>query len=287
MNPLQRIRRAAYWLCEDTSKPVARIFNIAMMLLILASIFSWLLDTDKDLSARFGQIFRLIENVAMVAFVAEYLLRLLAFEGNIVRFIFKPFSIIDALAILPYFLTGTGDTAVLRILRLFRIFRIIKLARYSEALHRLVEVFRMNRSVLAAFVFVIFVILILSASLMHALEPERFGQMTDALWWSIVTLTTVGYGDIVPATITGKVIAGILMVFGIGIIALPTGVLGASMTKLMLEAKTRNKIECPRCGEHNHFEGARYCHRCSEPVHVRPESAVAASREGDSPAKDL
>lgn len=258
-----------------------------MMLLILASIFSWLLDTDKDLSARFGQIFRLIENVAMVAFVAEYLLRLLAFEGNIVRFIFKPFSIIDALAILPYFLTGTGDTAVLRILRLFRIFRIIKLARYSEALHRLVEVFRMNRSVLAAFVFVIFVILILSASLMHALEPERFGQMTDALWWSIVTLTTVGYGDIVPATITGKVIAGILMVFGIGIIALPTGVLGASMTKLMLEAKTRNKIECPRCGEHNHFEGARYCHRCSEPVHVRPESAVAASREGDSPAKDL
>ncbi|AFM13503.1 ion transporter [Turneriella parva] len=287
MKILKRIRNAAWWLCEDTTKPVARIFNVTMMLLILASILSWLLDTDKDLSARFGHIFRLVENVAMVAFVAEYLLRLIAFDGNVIRFIFKPFSIIDALAILPYFLTGSGDTAVLRILRLFRIFRIVKLARYSEALHRLVEVFKMNRSVLAAFVFVIFVILVLSASLMHTLEPERFGQMSDALWWSIVTLTTVGYGDIVPATVTGKIIAGILMIFGIGIIALPTGVLGASMTKLMLEAKTRNQIVCNRCGEQNHYADSRFCHRCGERVQKISESSSAAMQNSEATSKDL
>ncbi len=284
MNFLKRIRAAAYWLTEDTTHLTARIFNITMMLLILASIFSWLLDTDKELSTRFGYVFRIIENVAMVAFVAEYLLRMIAFKGNILKFIIKPFSVIDALAILPYFLTGTGDTAVLRILRLFRIFRIIKLARYSEALHRLVEVFKMNRAVLAAFLFVIFVILILAASLMHALEPDRFGQMTDALWWSIVTLTTVGYGDIVPATVTGKIIAGILMIFGIGIIALPTGVLGASMTKLMLEAKSRNRIVCPRCGEQNHFVDSRFCHRCGEKVHKNDiSSPLSAEKETDGP----
>lgn len=279
MKILQRIRGAAYWLCEDTTHITARVFNITMMLLILASIFSWLLDTDKSLSNRFGHIFRIIENIAMVAFVAEYLLRMIAFKGNVLKFVIRPFSVIDALAILPYFLTGSGDTAVLRILRLFRIFRIIKLARYSEALHRLVEVFKMNRAVLAAFMFVIFVILILAASLMHALEPDRFGQMTDALWWSIVTLTTVGYGDIVPATVTGKIIAGILMIFGIGIIALPTGVLGASMTKLMLEAKSRNQLVCPRCGEQNHFVDSRFCHRCGEKVHKNAASPLAGVGE--------
>ncbi len=277
----RRLQKAAHYLTEDTSHMPARVFNVAMMVLIMASILSWLLDSDKDLSAKFGHIFRVVENSAMIIFIGEYALRLLAFEGTFWRFIIKPFSVIDALAILPYFLTGTGDTAVLRILRLFRIFRIIKLARYSDALHRLVEVFKMNRSVLAAFIFVIFVILILAASLMHALEPERFGQMTDALWWAIVTLTTVGYGDIVPGTIAGKTIAGILMIFGIGIIALPTGVLGASMTKLMLEAKTQNRIECPRCGEQNHYIGSRYCHRCGERVLNKETSSSDEKTQDD------
>lgn len=278
---LRRLQKTAFWLTEDTSRFPARVFNLAMMALILASILAWLLDSDKELSARFGHIFRAVENTAMVVFIGEYLLRMIAFEGRVWRFVLKPFSVIDALAILPYFITGSGDTAVLRILRLFRIFRIMKLARYSEALTRLVEVFNMNRSVLAAFMFVIFVILILAASLMHALEPEKFAQMTDALWWAIVTLTTVGYGDIVPGTVTGKIIAGILMIFGIGIIALPTGVLGASMTKLMLEAKSQNRIACPRCGEQNHYLGSRFCHRCGERVEIEAKSEFRKTQGND------
>lgn len=261
---MKKLQLAAQWLTDESISLAGRLFNLLMIFLIVVSISVWLLDTNKAFAAVWGPQLHQIEEICMYFFIAEYALRALAYTGSLWKYPLQPMAIIDVLAILPFFLSGTANTAVLRLLRLFRIFRIFKLARYSESIHRLVKVFRLNAGVLGVFLFVIFVILMISSALMHTLEPERFAQMTDALWWSIVTLTTVGYGDIVPETLTGKFIAGVLMVFGIGIIALPTGVLGASMTKLMTEEKNLGEKECPRCGENKHLHEARFCHRCGE-----------------------
>ena len=260
----QTFRRFAYRLCEDTDSGLGRYFKLLMMGLILISISVWLLESHKGISESYGAALKIVEDTAIICFMAEYILRMIAYRGPVWRYVLQPLAVVDILAIVPFFVTAGNDMVILRVLRLFRIFRLIKLVRYSEAVHRLVVVFQMNGSVLAAFLFVIVVILFLSAALMQSLEPQRFVQLTDALWWSIVTLTTVGYGDLVPESLPGKLVAGVLMVFGIGIIALPTGVLGASMTKLMLEDRSRKVKECTRCGEQEHLTVARFCHKCGE-----------------------
>ncbi|MBL8034705.1 MAG: ion transporter [Leptospiraceae bacterium] len=259
-----KVQKFFYYLAEDTTRLPARAFNLLMMLLIFVSMIVWLLDTNKEVSKLWGRELQTIEFVCMILFLIEYTFRLLAYEGPFWKFVIKPMSLIDALAIAPFFFSGSTNTAALRLLRLFRVFRIFKLARYSEAINRLIRVFQLNSSALGVFLFVIVVILFISAALMHTLEPERFAQMTDALWWSIVTLTTVGYGDIVPETVVGRFVAAVLMIFGIGIIALPTGVLGASMTHLLTQEKNTTDTECTRCGERKHLSEARYCSRCGE-----------------------
>ncbi|MCS6971451.1 MAG: ion transporter [Turneriella sp.] len=261
----QKIRNFAWRLCEDTENSLGRNFNLLMMGLILVSTLIWLLESHKDLPQNYRQFLIRVENGIMLCFMAEYVLRYLAYQSSFWRYAQQPMAIIDLLAIVPYFITAQNDFVLLRLLRLFRIFRLLKLVRHSEAVQNLVLVFRLNGSVLGAFLFVVVVILFLAAALMHALEPERFAQMSDALWWAIVTLTTVGYGDLVPETLAGKFTAAILMLLGIGLIALPTGVLGAAMTKLMLEKKKAfGKKLCPRCGEEEHPPQARFCHRCGK-----------------------
>lgn len=261
---MRKIRRAALYLTDESVSIAGRLFNLLMLALIVLSITVWLLEGNKAIAAQWGAQLRNIEKTCMYFFIAEYILRGIAWQRPQWLYPLQPMAIVDLLAIAPFFLAGSSNSAVLRLLRLFRIFRIFKLARYSDSIHRLVQVFRINARVLGVFLFLIFVILMISATLMHTLEPERFAEMTDALWWSIVTLTTVGYGDIVPETLTGKFVAAVLMVFGIGIIALPTGVLGASMTKLMLEDRQNEEKECPRCGQSHHMAVARYCHKCGE-----------------------
>jgi len=261
---VQKLRNFTFYIIEDTTAWPARVFNIAMILLIMVSTTSWLLETNKEFAASYGGTLAKIEYFCMLAFICEYAMRFLAHGAPQWKFFFKPMSLVDALAILPFFFAGSSDTAALRLLRLFRVFRLFKLARYSEAVARLGTVFHQNASVFGVFIFMIAVILLIAASLMHALEPVRFAQMTDALWWSIVTLTTVGYGDIVPETLIGRAIAAVLMIFGIGIIALPTGVLGASMTRLMADEKNTAEKSCGRCGETKHLAESRFCHRCGE-----------------------
>jgi len=261
---MQRLKKVLFFLIEDTTFWPAKIFNFAMIFLIIVSMTVWLLDSNKEISASWGWLFQKIEYGCMLAFMAEYILRLLAYEGAAWKFPFKPMSLVDALAILPFFITGSSDTAALRVLRIFRVFRLFKLARYSEALNRLMRVFRENAGTLGIFLFVVVVILFIAAALMHALEPVRFAQMTDALWWAIVTLTTIGYGDFVPESLAGRGVAAIIMILGIGIIALPTGILGASLTKMMADEKKTGNMKCSRCGEVKHLAEARYCWRCGE-----------------------
>jgi voltage-gated potassium channel len=266
---MRRLKKLLFYLIEDTAFWPAKLFNFAMIFLIILSMTVWLLDSNKEISASWGWLFQKIEYGCMLAFMVEYILRLLAYEGAMWKFPFKPMSLVDALAILPFFISGSSDTAALRVLRIFRVFRIFKLARYSESLNRLGTVFRENAGTLGIFLFVVLIILFIAAALMHAIEPVRFAQMTDALWWAVVTLTTVGYGDFVPESLIGRAIAAIIMFLGIGIIALPTGILGASLSKILADEKKMVRMKCGRCGEEKHIVEARYCWRCGERL---PES---------------
>ena len=243
-----------------------RLFNLAMIILVVISTFVWLLDTNKELNASYANYFHALETFCMIAFTIEYALRFIAFDGNRLRYVVKPMALIDLLAILPFYVAPGTDTAFLRILRLFRIFRVFKLARYSSAMDKLIWVFKENASILGLFLFIVSIILLISAAIMHTIEPARFGQMTDAFWWAIVTMTTVGYGDIIPETLAGKFVAGIIMILGIGIIALPTGILGASLTKMVSIERENPNLICSRCGEHEHLTVARFCHRCGERI---------------------
>lgn len=160
--------------------------------------------------------------------------------------------LIDILAIAPFYLALAGDLRAIRVLRLFRLFRVIKVARYSKAVQTLGRVIRAKREELLVAVFVLIVLLVLSSSLMYYVEnddqPAAFGSIPEAMWWSIATLTTVGYGDVHPITPLGKFIASIIAVLGIALFALPTGILGSGFVEEMQKERLHKQV-CPHCGK--------------------------------------
>jgi len=263
-------------LVEDLDSIRGKIFNMLIIFLIIMSTLLFVLETLPWFSA-YMQYAMKFENIAIAIFTFEYLLRWITSKDKL-RYPFHFMAIIDLVAIMPFYLGlfsgGSHDITFLRILRLFRIFRIFKIARYSEAMDKLIRVFKENASALGVFVFIIAIILLLSASFMFVIEgnnpdipPENryFHTMADSLWWSIVTLTTVGYGDKYPYTALGKMVAGILMIFGIGIIALPTGILGASLTKYLIQ--DTDETVCHECGNKNHLKESLFCQQCGHSLH--------------------
>jgi voltage-gated potassium channel len=168
-------------------------------------------------------------------------------------------GIIDLIAIIPFYLPFIFpfDLGVIRILRLFRLLRIFKLGRYSKSLKTITYIFKETKSELSITVFITFILMILSSTLMYYIEhddqPELFASIGDAFWWAIATLTTVGYGDVYPVTGLGKLLSGIIALIGIGFVALPTGIISSAfIEKIQTDKKRKEKesiCECPHCGK--------------------------------------
>lgn len=208
---------------------------------------------------------RAIEHVSVAAFAVEYLLRLWTSVENPkcrgailgrVRYALSPMALIDLIAIAPFFVPWIGtDLLTLRAFRLIRLLRLLKFGRYSEALQLMGRVLARKRGELGSTVVIAGFLLIVAATLLHAAEaemqPNRFGTLPDSMWWAVVTMTTVGYGDVYPMTGLGKFLGSIVAFMGIGLFALPTGILGAGFLE---EAARRNREKnggkkCPHCGE--------------------------------------
>ena len=220
----------------------SRWVNAALVLLILISIGSLVVESMPGLSSATRRVLWLIEATTVFLFTIEYAFRLWAcverpkFASSVTgraRFAATPMAIIDLLAILPFYLPLLGvDLRVLRILRLMRIARVLKLGRYSEALTLFWKVLVQKREELIAMAVFVAVLALLSATALYYAErdaqPEAFGSIPAALWWAVVTLTSVGYGDAVPITLAGRIAAMVIAVIGIGLVALPAGVLGAA-----------------------------------------------------------
>ncbi len=214
-------------------------FDWFMVALISANVLAVILETVPALSEAYGTFFRYFDIVSVIIFTVEYVLRVWSctadrardyghpIKGRI-KFILSPLGIIDLLAILPFYLGFLID-ADLRILRVFRLIRLLKLTRYSPALIVIGAVIKNQSKALTAALFLMLTALVLTSSIIfaaeHRVQPDKFGSIPDAMWWGIATLTTVGYGDVTPITPLGKFFGAVTMILGIGMFALPTGVI--------------------------------------------------------------
>jgi len=248
-----------------TETRAGRTFDLVLLVSICLSVIIVFLDSVGSLHQKFERQFYMAEWFFTILFTLEYILRIIS-SRKPYHYIFSFYGIIDLLAVIPtylsLFLTGGQFLIVIRILRLLRIFRILKLNRYMGASSYLWSSIISSRYKIGVFLWFVMTITIIMGAVMYIIEgPENgYGSIPESIYWAIVTLTTVGYGDISPMTAAGKVIASIIMIIGYSIIAVPTGIISSEMSKLRVSG-TR---ECPRCGEEHNPRDARFCKRCGE-----------------------
>jgi voltage-gated potassium channel len=246
----------------DERGRVLDAFDVFILALILLNLIAVILGTVKSIETRFQSALRWFEVFSVAVFTVEYLARVWACvsQGEYsrpvigrLRFMLQPMAIIDLLAVLPFYLTFlTADLRFIRALRLFRLFRVAKLGRYSSSVRLFGRVFRNKKEELLVTMMVMLLMIIMSASLMYFAEneaqPDKFSDIPSTVWWAVMTLTTVGYGDIFPITPLGKLLTMVIAILGIGMFALPVGIFGAGFVEEIQKQKA-GKTNCPHCGE--------------------------------------
>ena len=220
---------------EDTDTTPGRAFDCCIQVLIVISLVSFCLETLPDLSPRVRGWLYVVEVVTVVLFTAEYLLRICVADRKL-RFIFSFYGLVDLLAILPFYMPGRSiDLRAVRILRLLRLVRAFKLLRYTQAIERFRRAFADIKEELVLFAFTTVLILFLASVGIYYFEnlqqPEAFKSIFHSMWWSVCTLTTVGYGDVYPVTAGGRIFTGVVLFLSLGVVAVPSGLLASALTR--------------------------------------------------------
>jgi len=263
---LQKLQRSLHHVTFEYTSPAAKIFDIVLLLLIIASISIVMLDSVAEFHFKYGHFFHRLEWIFTILFTIEYFLRLISAEKP-GHFAFSFLGIIDFIAIIPTYLTlliNSPDVLlILRVLRLLRIFRIFRLSHFLKDVNFLT--ITLYKSVQKITIFMIFamVLIILLGSLMYLVEtPEHgFTSIPECVYWALVTITTVGYGDVVPVTVLGKTVAGVVMLTGFVIIAVPLGIVTNEMAKAM-RSREAGMGACPACNKDGHDADATHCKFC-------------------------
>lgn len=240
------------------------LFQKFIYTLIVLNVLSLILASYKEIYNHYESLFESFELFSVLVFSIEYVLRFWTADldydegtsfSKRLKFSTSAFGLIDLLAILPFYLPllFPFDLRVLRILRLFRLLRIFKLGRLSKSLQTITSVLKESKAELSITLFVAFILMILSSTLMFYVEneaqPDKFENIGQSLWWSVATLTTVGYGDIYPITGLGKILSSVIALIGIGFVALPTGIISSAFISKMQSEKEKSKeCKCPNCG---------------------------------------
>lgn len=252
--------------------PTGRRFDLGIIVMICLSILVVMLDSIDDVRNRHTELLSILEWFFTLLFSAEYILRIRYAQQPWVYM--RSFSgIVDLLSILPsyiaLFFPGAQYTAVVRALRLLRIFRILKLSVYSSEAAILVTALTNSRRKIAVFLFTVLMLVMICGALMYVIEGKASGftSIPRSMYWAIATLTTVGYGDIAPASAFGQFVASVIMIIGYGIIAVPTGIYGVEVVKAMQQANRRNDA-CVHCGAIGHEKDARYCKYCGHDLSI-------------------
>ncbi len=256
--------RTRAWQVLEVAQPgdkASRAFDVFILSLIFLNVVAMILGTVASVQQRFGAILQWFEIGSVAVFTVEYAGRVWScvtdpeYRGAVRgrgRFATGPMALIDLLAILPFYLPFVGlDLRFVRVLRLLRIVRVAKVGRYYSSLRLISAVFREKKEELVLTTALMAMLLVMSASTMYYCEntaqPEQFPDIPSTLWWAVVTLTTVGYGDVFPVTVAGKFVASIIAILGIGMFALPTGILGAGFVEAIQKQRAGPR-KCPHCG---------------------------------------
>jgi voltage-gated potassium channel len=247
------------------------LFDYLIISLIILNVIAIAIETVGNLDPQFNAILRIFEIFSVSVFTIEYSMRVYISDmthpstskfKSILKFVLSGYGLIDLIAILPFYVPFIIkiDLRFIRVLRLIRFFRILKISRYNSTLKLIGSVIKDKKTELGMTLFVTILILIIASFLMYHIEgpiqPDKFPNVFATLWWAIATLTTIGYGDVYPITGLGKLLSGSIAILGIGMVALPTGIISAGFISKLSDSKSeKKKIKCPHCGndiEMNH-----------------------------------
>ena len=255
----------------EADTPAGKLFDVILLIFILASIVLVMLESVSSINNQYADFFNKAEWVITILFTLEYFARIISIKKPS-EYIFSFYGIVDLLSTIPKYLAvffiGGHALVALRALRLLRVFRILKLARYIGASNNLMLALKASKAKIFVFLFFVFIISIILGTVMYLVESNQdsgFTSIPESVYWAIVTLTTVGYGDIAPVTPLGHFIAAIVMIMGYGIIAIPTGIITAEY--ISSEKVQTNTQSCQSCSAEGHNDNADFCYECGHKLH--------------------
>jgi voltage-gated potassium channel len=249
----------------EADTPAGKWFDIVLIICILLSVMTIMLDSVSSIRAKYGELLYAVEWFFTILFTIEYVFRLICI-GRPIRYAVSFFGIIDLLAILPTYMSllffSSRHLSVVRVLRVLRIFRVLKLGHHTKEAAVLKKALYASRRKILVFLFVVLSLVVIIGSLIYLIEDEEngFTSIPRSVYWAIVTLTTVGYGDISPVTGLGQFLAAIVMILGYSIIAVPTGIVTVELSRVHTEQSSCQA--CPNCSAEGHDRDAQYCKYC-------------------------
>ncbi|BAO55892.1 ion transporter [Nonlabens marinus] len=279
VKPTAEWRRKLHEIIYEADTPAGKLFDVLLLVVIIISVILVLLESVPSLGSRFAEEFIMAEWVITIFFTIEYVLRIVTINKPS-KYIFSFYGIIDLLSTAPLYLTfflpgGYNALLAVRSLRLLRVFRILKITRFIGEADKLSKALKSSFPKILVFLFAVLVISIIMGTLMYLVEgaDSGFVSIPVSIYWCIVTLTTVGFGDIAPVTPMGQFLASVIMIMGYGIIAVPTGIVSAEYTSGAKDKKPADPLNnpeyrhvntqvCQNCLAKKHQDGATYCHKC-------------------------
>ena len=255
----------------EADTPAGKAFDVALLIAIVASVIVVSLESVTAIREQYGALLNSIEWGLTIAFTIEYVLRLYCVDRPL-RYACSFYGVVDLLAILPtwlaHLLPGSERLAIIRVLRLLRVFRVFKLGHFLVEADLLMRALAASRRKILVFLVGVVALVFILGTIMYIVEPHEAGftSIPESVYWAIVTMTTVGYGDIAPITVLGKFIASLVMIVGYGIIAVPTGIVSVELVRAQPLDPVSTQA-CPSCGTEDHDHKAVYCHQCGAHLH--------------------
>ena len=274
------LKNKLHTIIYEADTPMGKLFDVVSLILILVSVILVILESVTSIDTHYHDLLYFGEWVITIFFTIEYILRIITVK-KASNYIFSFYGIIDLLSTIPLYLSfilaGSNALLAVRALRLLRVFRILKITRYMGEANKLNKALRDSKPKILVFLFAVLILSIIAGTIMYLVEGEQSGfvSIPISVYWCIVTLTTVGFGDIAPVTPLGQFIAAIIMIMGYGIIAVPTGIVSAEYASKKTHTVDDpeyihvNTQSCQNCNENNHHDNAEFCHKCGSTLHEK------------------
>ncbi|MTI22989.1 ion transporter [Fulvivirga sp. RKSG066] len=249
-----------------------KVFDVILLIAIVLSVLAVMLESVKQIKIGYGNILYIVEWVFTILFTMEYIARIIVIDKPW-KYVRSFFGIIDLLSIIPtylsLFIAGAHSLLIIRSIRLLRVFRVLKMVRFLGEASHLSRALKASRVKITVFIGAVFIVVVILGTFMYIIEgaDHGFDSIPRSIYWAVVTLTTVGYGDIAPSTVLGQALATLIMILGYGMIAVPTGIVSAEMSQRRTVDEEYIR-ECHRCGATGHDEDARYCNKCGEKLRL-------------------